>query len=321
MMIIVILSCFTIMVSAVPVTSNVLPPLQTQGGATQTQGVQPVEVTNQQPEAQRPAVLPPSVHQPRSGVSQQPNPQISPELTPSLQQYVWPPQGGSPLLIPMQPGIQGSQFANQLTLPQQPLIFPPYGYIPLFAPPYRNQLMSPYGYPMVLEAPLPQSPAYQQQLPNSPVLPAENAAGPAAPSGNAPQPVQQQQQQTPQIVYMLQQPMSSQLALGGLSSEELEMAAKMSQLGVYMPTVLTNQPAGAVQPEMQAAAGLTNPEQQGIAPTVGISAAGVQQGQACSGSQLNANNVPAGLEGAAQEAATVQTPVQVKVEPTQGNLI
>lgn len=311
------------MVSAVPVTSNALPPLQTQEGATQTQGVQPVEVTNQQPEAQRQAVLPPSVNQPQSGVTQQPNPQIGPQLgpqlTPLLQQYMWPPQGGSPLLIPMQPSIQGSQFANQLALPQQPLIFPPYGYIPLFAPPYRNQLMSPYGYPMVLDAPLPQSPA-NQQLPNSPVLPSENVAGPATPSGNAPQPVQQQQQ-TPQIVYMLQQPMSSQLALGGLSSEELEMAAKMSQLGVYMPTILSNQPAGAVQPEMQAAAGLTNPEQQGVAPTVGISAAGVQQRQACSGSQLNANNVPAGLEGAAQEAATAQTPVQVKVEPTQGNLI
>lgn len=304
------------MVSAVPVTSNVLTPKQTREGA--TQGVQPVEVTNQQPEGQKPAVPPPSVNQPHSGVTQQPNPQMGPQRTPSLQQYMWPPQGGSPLLIPMQPSIQGSQFANQLTLPQQPLIFPPYGYIPLFAPPYRNQMMSPYGYPMILEAPLPQSPAYQQ-LPNSPVLPAENAAGPAAPIGNAPQPVQQQQQQTPQIVYMLQQPMSSQLALGGLSSEELEMAAKMSQLGVYMPTVLTNQPAGAVQPEMQAAAGLTNPEQQGIAPTVGISAAGVQQGQVCSGSQLNANNVPAGLEGAAQEVVTVQTPVQVKLEPTQGN--
>uniref|UniRef100_A0A3Q1CYQ1 Uncharacterized protein n=1 Tax=Amphiprion ocellaris TaxID=80972 RepID=A0A3Q1CYQ1_AMPOC len=192
--------------------------------------------------------------------------------------------------------------------------------------------MSPYGYPMVLEAPLPQSPAYQQQLPNSPVLPAENAAGPAAPSGNAPQPVQQQQQQVafpcsnnllselsdPTVDPIVPPPWPLPLAL---LSSLFQMAAKMSQLGVYMPTVLTNQPAGAVQPEMQAAAGLTNPEQQGIAPTVGISAAGVQQGQACSGSQLNANNVPAGLEGAAQEAATVQTPVQVKVEPTQGNLI
>uniref|UniRef100_A0A3Q1EQE1 Uncharacterized protein n=1 Tax=Acanthochromis polyacanthus TaxID=80966 RepID=A0A3Q1EQE1_9TELE len=203
------------------------PHLQTQGAATQTQGVQPVEVTNQQSEAQRPAVLPPSVNQPHSGVTQQPNPQIGPQLTPSLQQYMWPPQGGSPLLIPI-----------ELSDPTVDPIVPPSWPLPL-----------------------------------------------------------------------------------ALLSSLFQMAAKMSQLGVYMPTVLTNQPAGAVQPEMQAAAGLTNPEQQGIAPTVGISAAGVQQGRACSGSQPNANNVPAGLEGAAQEAATVQTPVQVKLEPTQGNLV
>uniref|UniRef100_A0A3B5AWT1 Uncharacterized protein n=1 Tax=Stegastes partitus TaxID=144197 RepID=A0A3B5AWT1_9TELE len=231
MMIIVILSCFTIMVSAVPVTSNVLPALQTQGGATQTQRVQPAEVTNQKPEAQRPAVLPPSVEQPQSGVTQQPNPQLNPQLRPSLQQYMWSPQGGSPLVF---------CYCFQ--------IFPPYGYIPLFSPPYTNQLVR------------------------------------------------------------------------SLLSSLFQMAAKMSQLGVYMPTVLTNQPAGAVQPERQAA-GLTNPEQQGVAPTMGTSAAAIQQGQACSGSQPNANSVPAGLEGAAQEAATVQTSVRPKLQPTQGNLV
>lgn len=43
---------------------------------------------------------------------------------------------------------------------------------------------------MILETPLPQTPA--NQSPNAPVSPAETPSG-AAPSGDAPQPMQQQQ--------------------------------------------------------------------------------------------------------------------------------
>lgn len=100
------------------------------------------------------------------------------------------------------------------------------------------------------------------------------------------------------------------------------MAAAMGQLGVYMPTVLTNQPAAAVQPESQAA-GLRDPEQQGAQPAVKTSAAGGQQieGLPCSRSQTNASGVPAGLAGAAPEAATVQTPAQPQLQPTQGTRV
>lgn len=98
----------------------------------------------------------------------------------------------------------------------------------------------------------------------------------------------------------------------------------MSQLGVYMPTVLTNPPAGAVQTQpVSQAAGLANPEQQGIVPTVGTPSAGAPQTQrlAASGPQLDTNKVPVGLEKAPQDAATVQTPVQPKLQHTQGNQV
>lgn len=100
------------------------------------------------------------------------------------------------------------------------------------------------------------------------------------------------------------------------------MAAKMGQLGVYMPPVLTNLPAGAVQPVNQAV-GLTNPEQQGIVPTEATSSATVPQtqGLASSGPQPNTNGVPVGLERPAKEAATIQTPAQPKHQPTQGNCV
>uniref|UniRef100_A0A8P4GMQ7 Ameloblastin n=1 Tax=Dicentrarchus labrax TaxID=13489 RepID=A0A8P4GMQ7_DICLA len=293
-MIIVILlsSCFTIMVSAGPV----LPPLLSQGGVTQG--------TNQEPDAQTPAPLSPRAEQPQSGVPQQPGPQGGPQVLPPTQHYTWSPLGGDPMIMPLQPSIHGSQ-PNQPTLPQQPWIFPPYTYFPLLSSPYSNQLFSPYGFPIFLASPLPQTPA--NQPPNRLVLPAETPSG-AVPSGNTPQPIQPiQQQQNPQIVYMLQQRM---------------MAAKMAQLGVYLPNVLTNPSAGAVQPVNQAA-GLKNPEQQGIVPTVGTSSIGVPQTQspASSGPQPNTNRVPLGLERPTQEAATVQTPAEPKLQSTQGNLV
>lgn len=117
------------------------------------------------------------------------------------------------------------------------------------------------------------------------------------------------------------------------------MAAKLGQLGVYLPTVLTNPSAGAVQTVNQAAVltnpsagavqpvnqatGLKNPEQQGIVPTVRTLSAGVPQtqGPASSGPQLNTEGVPEGLARSPQEVATVQTPVQPKLKPTRGNLV
>lgn len=306
MLIIILLSCFTIMVSAVPAR----PLLLSQGGATQA--------TNQQPDAQTPAPLSPKVEQPQPGV-----PQGGPQFLSPTHYYTWSPLGGSPMIIPVQQSVHGSQ-----TFPQQPLILPPYGYSRLFSLPYRNQLFSPYGYPMILSSPLQQTAA--NQPPNSLVSPAQTPPG-AAPLGNSPQPIQQQQ--NPQIVYMLQQPMNP--ALGSLSSEELQMSATMGQLGVYLPSVLTNPSAGAVQPVNQAA-GLTNPEEQGTVPTLATPSAGVLQtqgpaglsnaspqtlGPASSGTQPTDNSVPVGLESPTQTAATVRTPAEPKREPTLGELI
>ncbi|XP_076583527.1 ameloblastin isoform X2 [Chaetodon auriga] len=286
------------MASAVPTRPNVLPSLLSQGGATQA--------TNQRPDTQTPAPLSPEVEQPPQQVA-------GPQFLPLMQHYTWSPLGGSPVTIHPQPAFHGFQPANLPILPQQPLMFPPYRHFPLFSSPHSNQLFSPYGFPMILASPLQQTqqtPA--NQPPNSLVLPAETPSG-AAPSGNAPQPIQQQQ--NPVIVYLLQQPTNA--VLGSLSSEELEMAAKIGQLGVYLPTVLTNPSAGVVLPVNQAA-GLTNPELQGIVPTVGTSSAGVPQtqGPASSGPQPNANRVPVGLERPTQETVTVQKP---KLQPTQGN--
>lgn len=96
------------------------------------------------------------------------------------------------------------------------------------------------------------------------------------------------------------------------------MAAEMGQLGAYLPTVLTRLLAGAVQPVSQAA-GLENPEQQGVVPTAGASSAPQIQELVRSGSQRSTNGVPVGLErAAAQEAATS---VQPKLQPTQGNFV
>ncbi|XP_041790202.1 synapsin-1-like [Chelmon rostratus] len=290
MIITILLSYFSIMASAVPARPNVLPSLLSQGGATQA--------TNQKPDAQTPAPLSPEVEQPPQHVA-------GPQLLPLMQHYTWPPLGGSPVIIHPQPSVHGSQ-----PLPQQPLMFTPHWYFPLFSSPHSNQLFSPHGSPMILAPPRQQTPADQPQ--SSKVLPAETPNG-AAPS--APQPIQQQQ--NPLIVYLLQQPMN--VALGSLSSEELEMAAKLGQLGVYLPSVLTNPSAGVAQPVDQAA-GLTNPEQQGIGPTVGTSSAGVPQtqGPASSGPQPNTNGLPVGLEKPTQETVTVQ---KTKLQPTQGNLV
>ncbi|XP_017296296.1 gamma-gliadin-like [Kryptolebias marmoratus] len=315
MLIIFLLSCVTIMVTSVPVSPNVHPLLLLQRGVPHPQRDQPLETTNQRSEAQMAAPLLPNVEQPQPGVPQQPEPQTSPQ--PTLQQYTMLAQGGGQMIIPLPQSLYPSLAANQLPMAQQPMVYPSYGIVPLFPSPYSNQLFSPYGFPTVPESFLPQTPT--QQLPSSPVSPAETAAGVAGPAG-APQ--QQIQQQKPQIVYMVQQPMNP--SLGGLSSEELQAAAKMNQFGMFMPSVLANRPAGvgAVQPESQAA-GLKNPEQQAAGQPVGASAAGVppSQGLPCSGSQPNANSFPAGLEKAAPQAAAVQTPATSKLKPIRRHLV
>ncbi|XP_029285974.1 uncharacterized protein LOC115007303 [Cottoperca gobio] len=190
-----------------------------------------------------PAPLSPNVEQPQAGVTLQPGLQGGPQFLLPTQHYTWSPLGGSPMIIPLQPSLYGSQPANQPTLPQQPLIFPPYRYFPHFSSPYRNQLSS---------------------------------------------------------------------TLGSLSSEEL-------QLAMYLTTVLTNPPAAAVQPVSQAA-GLANREQQGIVPTVESTGVPQTLEPASSGPQPNTNVLPVGLERPAQEATTVQTSIQAKLQPTQGCL-
>lgn len=288
------------MVSAVPVGPDVNAPVLPQGGATQK--AQPVEATNQIPEAHSPATLSPGVEQAHHGTLQQPNPQGITQGT--LPYSMWFPQGGIPLIIPLHQNVQGPLPTNQLA--QQPLIVPPYGFLPMLPSPYGNQPFPQFGFPMIFQSSVPSTPA--NQLPNSPVLPAEPVAEATAPLGAAPQ---QTQQQNPLSAYALQQLMNP--SLGGLSSEELETVAKISQLGLYMPTVLTNPPAGgrAIPPQVQAA-GLTNAEQQGSRPAVGSSTAGLPllQRLTCSGSQPNSNNLPAGFEKVAPEASTAQTPGQ-----------
>lgn len=102
-------------------------------------------------------------------------------------------------------------------------------------------------------------------------------------------------------------------------SPVFQAAAKMNQFGMYMPSVLSNLPAGAgaVQLESQAA-GLKNPEQQTAGRAAGTPVDGVppSQGLACSGSQPNANSFPAGLEKAAPHVATVQAPAPSRLKPS-----
>uniref|UniRef100_A0A3Q3IL26 Amelotin n=1 Tax=Monopterus albus TaxID=43700 RepID=A0A3Q3IL26_MONAL len=222
MIIVILFSFFTVMVSAVPVSTILNIFLYSQGGATQAERVQPDAATNQK--AETPAPFTPNVEQPQLAAPQLLTPQGGPQIVPSVHQYTWSPIGGSPVIIPLQPNIYGFLPANQPAVPQQPLSPPP----------------------------------------------------------------------------------------GTLSSEELE-------LGVYMPTVLTNLPTGAVQPVSQATR-LTNPEQQGIVPNGGMLSAGVPQTQGLTNCQPqpHANSVPAGLEQAAQDVATVQTHAQPKLQPTHG---
>ncbi|KAM7009346.1 uncharacterized protein LKV04_001314 [Tautogolabrus adspersus] len=114
---------------------------------------------------------------------------------------------------------------------------------------------------------------------------------------------------------MLQRSMNT--PVGSLSSEELEMVANTGRLGVYLTSVLTSPSAGAVQPVNQAT-GLKNQGQQSTVPTVETSSAGAAATQSL---QPNTNGIPAGLEGPTQVAATVQTPVQTELQPTQRNLV
>lgn len=308
--------------SALPVLPNDRPPQISHGGTTQAQTAQPVEVTNPLLAAETPS---PQVEQPQPAVPLQPGAQAQtqagPQFLPITQFYSWYPLGGSPMFIPLQHSVQGSS-VNQLSFPQQPLIFSPFRYFPFLSSPYMNQLGWATGSPGATGSsalhsvgPLnPQTLTTQPQI--SPLLPVESPSG-ASPSVSVPQPVQQQQQQqqNPQVVYMLQQPMNT--PVGSLSSEELAMAANTGQLRVYLTSVLQSPSAGAGQTVNQAA-GLKNPEQQSMVPTVAASLAGAAATQ---GPQPNTNAIPAGMKGATQVAATVQTPVQAEPKPSQGSMI
>lgn len=93
------------------------------------------------------------------------------------------------------------------------------------------------------------------------------------------------------------------------------MAATLARLGVYIPDMNINVPAGAAQPVAPAgqANGPANPGQPmsnlpspGVLPTTGTSVP-------------NANSFPAGLERPGPDVTTANVPFPPKKQPTQGN--
>ncbi|XP_034044525.1 E3 ubiquitin-protein ligase Hakai-like [Thalassophryne amazonica] len=222
MIVVIVLSCFAIMASPQPVSTDAPPPLSEQGDL-QTQTFQTTEATTHKPEAQVLGTYPLNNEQPQPGIPNIPAPHGGSHFLPFLQYYPWSPVGGSPLMIPMQMNGQGSQPSNPAT-PQQPLIFPPYGYFPLLSPPYRNQQVSPYGFPMTFDAPLPQIPA------NNPPISPQTPSG----SGHAvksPQP--SHQTQNPQVFYMLQQPVVSAKEEDFISADKRSNDSKILLFGNY----------------------------------------------------------------------------------------
>ncbi|KAF7664002.1 hypothetical protein LDENG_00193580 [Lucifuga dentata] len=297
----ILLACFAITASAIPVNPSVAPLLPGQRGVLPVQRVPPVQATNQILDAQVLPPISPNLQQPQPG---------TPQLldSPQSQNYPLSPQGGTPLMIPLVPHMHGPQPVNQPMMPQQPLIFSPYGYFPMFSSPHGNQMFSPYGFPMILDGVPQQTPQISvNQPPNNPVSPVEKPSGPD-PSGNTPEPTQQEQNH--QIVYMLP---SMNSPLGGLSSEELEMAARMGRLSVYVSGVQTNMPSGAVQPvpPVSKPTGLANPEQ----PELNLPSAGLLP--TVRTSVPKANSVPAGLERPEQDMATGHTPCPLEHQPAQ----
>lgn len=97
-----------------------------------------------------------------------------------------------------------------------------------------------------------------------------------------------------------------------------QVASQLGRLGVYMPRVFSNPPAGGVQPASQAA-GTGNPRHTDAPPTVGTSSPGVQQTQGLhqTSTSMPKDVVAVGLGGPVQ--ATVQTPAPPELQPTQGN--
>ncbi|XP_053711279.1 proline-rich proteoglycan 2-like [Synchiropus splendidus] len=238
----ILLSCLTVTVTAVPVSSPAADvpnqKLTVEAPAQPCPNLDPSQ--NALPQQQQQQLLP------QQQLPQQQLPQSGPALVPQMQQYNWPPLGGSPLLVPLQPSGAPALPVNQPSLSQQPLVFPPYGYFPVFMPPYTNQVFPQYRIPLMPEAQLPQTPG--NPPPNPQVQPAEPPAGPVS-GAEAPQTTQQQQ--NPQIVYMIPQPKGP--ALGGLSSEELAMAAELGQLSAYLPSLLHNPGPEVAAPVSQTA--------------------------------------------------------------------
>lgn len=93
------------------------------------------------------------------------------------------------------------------------------------------------------------------------------------------------------------------------SSSVFQMAAEIGQL--YLPTLLTDPSAGAIQPIHQAAG------KPGVTPTAGSAGAPLTQDPASSGPQPDTSGVSIGLEKPTQQVATIQTPAEAKLQPTQ----
>lgn len=99
----------------------------------------------------------------------------------------------------------------------------------------------------------------------------------------------------------------------------LQIAAKMGQLGVYMPAVLNNPGSGGSVQSLSQAAGVTHQEKADGVSSVGVLPAGVQQKQALrggSGGSPCSNNLPAGLRRAGPKANIVHTHGESKVWST-----
>lgn len=93
---------------------DVLNSLHSQGKATETM--------SQKPDAQTPAPFSSKVEESQPGVLQQPYPHSASQFLPPTQHYAWSPLGGSPISIPLQLSLDGSQPANLPAISQHPLV-------------------------------------------------------------------------------------------------------------------------------------------------------------------------------------------------------
>ncbi|XP_030207292.1 proline-rich protein 2-like [Gadus morhua] len=183
-------------------------------------------------------------------------PALQPAMQPNPQQPGPQPAHQPAVQAPLQPLLQGVPVPIQpIQQAPPPMMLNPYGYFPFYPSLQGNQQYTPYAYPMMYPA-APAAPNVQvnpppNPAPQSPVSPGET--GPPPPGAAAP---------NPQIVYMIHRPMVTNSAavtneinaqLGGLSSEELEMVAKLSNSGFFGPHFQPN-----MGPEARPAAATLN---------------------------------------------------------------